>query len=114
MIGEERLCPMADQKAIGRELSCRLDQLGPGKFTGAVLLQGKGHSGHSPGNTGGAITEERRILALNQLAIWSDKHVARRRGRRRLAIINRNGSSVAPPDHHEATAAEVTRSWIDN
>src|SRR5678815_3966971 len=97
-----------DETSAG-ELSRGFDELRPGEFAGAVLLERELHPAHCARNTRGAIADERSTFAFDEVAALVEIHVAMRSAGRHLAVINRGRSTVPQTDHHEAAAAEIAR-----
>src|SRR5262249_5500720 len=101
-------------KAIGGELTGRLDELGPGKFPRTILLEREFHSADGAGNTRSSIPFNRSAFTGDNLAIPVEINISISRRGSHLAIVNRRGPPVFQPNHHEAATAQVARDGMGN
>ena len=102
---------VGDDKAVARQLDRRLEQIRQREFAGAVFLQRQ----RQPGDGAGHADAERGVARFRDigLAVGAEEHVARRRGRRGLAIVDGDVlAALRRVDDHEAAAADVSGARI--
>src|SRR5205085_8607933 len=100
---EHALEKWSDDESVRGELARRLDELTPFQFAVALVREHQSRDG--AGYADGLIAISRRVF--DDVAVRIEVHVARRRQRRALAIINPLGRSVGGANEHESAAAEV-------
>ena len=89
-----------------RQRDGRFEKLGEGEFAGAIFLQRQreacDRAGHADAERGIA------RLGVVRLAVGTEEHIASRRGRRRLAVIDRHILVAAGEmDDHESAATDI-------
>ena len=102
---------VGDDKTVARQLDGRLEQVRQREVAGAVFLQRQRQARDGAGHA----DAERGIARLGDigLAVGAEEHVARRRGRRGLAIVDRDVlAALRRVDDHEAAAADVSGARI--
>src|SRR6185503_15652313 len=96
---------LTDDESIRGELSRGLHEVTPRQL--AIPLVREHQPRDSPRNTDGLVANERRVF--DDVAVRVEVHVASRRQRSALAIIERLGRAVGFSNEHETAAAEVAR-----
>ena len=95
-----------DRETVAREPDRRRDQLRERELARAVFLVRE----RKPRDRAGHADAERRVARLARigLALLVEEHVARHRGRRGLAVVDRDRLVAAREMHqHEAAAADI-------